>query len=508
MALLAAIISTPAFAQDDSLFNFMEPPGPHSVGLRVFEQHDRSRTFRHATDELGHPYEGDPARPLQTLIWYPAQRNAGKPMRVSDYLDLLPAETHFDEPRMAGRAQEWRTGMRPTFETLLWAVRDAPLASGRFPIVIYAPSFSFMSWENADLCEYLASFGYVVIASPSLGASTRQMTMDLSGIEAQARDISFLIGYAGSLPNTDTSEVAVAGFSWGGISNLFAAARDHRIDALVALDGSARYYPGLVRDAGVHPEQMSIPLIYFAQGQFSLEDHERFVAAPQREASSVLNAWRHGDLITARMLGLTHSGHSSMQQRSEDMWKDFPQWQIADYGRRDAAIAYGWVARYTRVFLDAYLKHDSAALSFLKKTPAENGVPAHVMAVSYRAGGGIPPSFEGFRREIGRQGFGRASEIYAALQKETPDFKLEEEDVELWAEELAQSEHLSEAIILLKLGLQMHPVSPSLYESLGDAYAQSGDQRLAVESYRKSHERTEFNGAVRQRKLELLERSR
>ena len=30
------------------------------------------------------------------------------------------------------------------------------------------------------------------------------------------------------------SEIAVAVFSWGGISNLFAAARDNRIDALVA----------------------------------------------------------------------------------------------------------------------------------------------------------------------------------------------------------------------------------------------------------------------------------
>ena len=27
--------------------------------------------------------------------------------------------------------------------------------------------------ENADLCEYLASHGYVVIASPDMGASTR-----------------------------------------------------------------------------------------------------------------------------------------------------------------------------------------------------------------------------------------------------------------------------------------------------------------------------------------------
>jgi dienelactone hydrolase len=58
-----------------------------------------------------------------------------------------------------------------------------------FPVLIYAPSDSSVSWENADLCEYFSSHGYVVLASPSMGASTRDMTDDLDGINAQARDI-------------------------------------------------------------------------------------------------------------------------------------------------------------------------------------------------------------------------------------------------------------------------------------------------------------------------------
>ena len=39
-------------------------------------------------------------------------------------------------------------------------------------------------------------------------------------------------------------------WSWGGMSSLFAGARDPRIDALVEMDGSIRYYPGLVQRAG------------------------------------------------------------------------------------------------------------------------------------------------------------------------------------------------------------------------------------------------------------------
>jgi hypothetical protein len=68
------------------------------------------------------------------------------------------------------------------------------------------------------LCGYLASHGYVVIASPSMGAMTRNMTIDIPGTNAQAGDISFLIGHAQTLPDTDMSEVAVAALSFGGMS--------------------------------------------------------------------------------------------------------------------------------------------------------------------------------------------------------------------------------------------------------------------------------------------------
>ena len=225
---------TAASAQNGPVFQFTEKPGPYQVGLKVVEQYDYSRVYRPSTDELGKPYSGERARPLQTLIWYPAQKSGGKPMSVADYADLAATETSFGKPKMPSDAREWISGMKPALTTPLWAVHGAAAAPGRFPVVIYAPSISSWSWENADLCEYLASHGYVVLASPDMGATNRAMTSDLAGINAQAGDISFLVGYAQTLPNTDMSGVAVAGFSWGGLSNLFAAARDNRIHALVA----------------------------------------------------------------------------------------------------------------------------------------------------------------------------------------------------------------------------------------------------------------------------------
>jgi predicted negative regulator of RcsB-dependent stress response len=504
-ALAVAASAVAALAQNAPLFQFTEKPGPHFVGLKVVEQYDYSRTYESRTNDLGKPYVGERARPLQTLIWYPAEKSALRPMTVGDYGKLVATETSFDKPTLSFDQNHWLDGIKPTLAMPMWAVRDAAPVSGRFPIVIYAPSFSAMSWENADLCEYLASHGYVVIASPDMGEMTRDMTNDLNGINAQARDVSFLIGYAETLHNTDMSAIAVAGFSWGGISNLFAAARDNRIDALVALDGSMRYYPGLVKQGDVHPEQMTIPLLFFAQGAMTLEDQDRYLNGEKNRGPSVLNAWTHGDLVLVRMLGLVHVEHSSMYQRNEDVWKNFSEQQIADYDRADGIVGYAWIARYTVHFLDAYLKHDAAAMAWIKKTPAENGAPSHFLSANYRPAKGLPATLESFRTELGRQGFDHAPDIYAAMQKESPSFKLDESAVNSWGLELMTDNHLPEAIDIFNLNAKNYPDSGNVYDSLGEAYMQSGQKQLAIDSYKKSLEKDPSNDNARQKLKDLGE---
>ena len=370
-------------APQTSSFQFLGKPGPYPVGLKVADQYDLSRAFVVPTKGPSESSLGKNVRPLQTLIWYPSLMSLGGPMTVGDYAQLADTEIHFNTP--SEKENRWRSLLRTSLDTRLWAVRETKPAKGRYPVLIYAPSDSSVSWENADLCEYLASYGYVVLASPSMGVSTRDMTDDLGGINAQALDISFLITYAGSLADTDLSQVAVVSWSWGGLSSLFAAARDPRIDALVEMDGSMRYYPGLVTRAGdVHPERMTIPLLCFTRN-VSLEDLENDeVPSVDKVGPNVLNAWIHGDLLTVNMLGMAHPEFSSMFQRRESAQR-FAENQVADYGREDANTSYAWVAFYTRKFLDAYLKHDASARAILERTPAKNGVPKHFMGIKLRA---------------------------------------------------------------------------------------------------------------------------
>ncbi len=244
---LSALLPTLAAAAGDTAFTFLERPGPHAVGLRMVEQYDNARSFR------------DGAWPLQTLVWYPAVRGSGKPVVYGDYMALSATTLSFGQPRKAVGFHAWFVqGMKHAEREPVKSQRDATPENGRFPVVIYAASYDAPSWENADLCEYLASHGYVVISGPGMGASREPDRQ--KGAEQQARDIAFFIAYAQTLPDADLSRIAVVGFSWGGLANVIAAARDPRIDALVSLDGSARYWPGIVEKAAdVHPENMTIP---------------------------------------------------------------------------------------------------------------------------------------------------------------------------------------------------------------------------------------------------------
>ena len=72
-------------------FSLAEKPGPYPVGLKVVEQYDHSRTFQPLVDDLGKSYQGERARPLQTLVWCPAQKSSSKRVTVGEYIisDLL-----------------------------------------------------------------------------------------------------------------------------------------------------------------------------------------------------------------------------------------------------------------------------------------------------------------------------------------------------------------------------------------------------------------------------------
>ncbi|MGF7183161.1 dienelactone hydrolase family protein [Tunturiibacter psychrotolerans] len=409
---------------------------------------------------------------------------------------MADTEISFDAPDPGHN--KWRRRLKSSFDVPLWAVRDAQMAQEHFPVLIYAPSDSSIAWENADLCEYLASHGYVVLASRSMGVSTGDMTDDLAGIDSQARDISFLITYAETLSDSDVSKVAVVSWSWGGISSLFAAARDPRIQVLAEMDGSIRYYPSFVAKAGsIHPEQLNVPLLFFTSNRENfIEDIEH--SGMDMTGHNVLNEWTHADLMTVNMLGMSHPEFSSMIERFKTP-KDFAEWdQVADYGRNDANTSYSWVALYMLQFLNAYVRHDSAAKAFLGRTPAENGVPMHIMGIIFR-----PGSFAEIMRSAARTGEESAWKAFQSFAADPKHLYMtgEEETINRLGYTLLQEKDPSSAVVLFKLNTRAYPGSANAWDSLGDGYEAMSDIQDARMSYARS---VELNPDNEHAKVELV----
>ena len=491
--LFGVLFGAMALAHAASVFVFSNEPGAHGVGLRIVQQYDYSRTYKANIDILtGQRSSGERARPLQTLIWYPAAKG-GAPLHYIDYFRTVATEEVFERPaaqidqltasRMAsGTVGLSAAAVRREEERPMWAVRDAKPAPGKFPVVIYAPSFGASAHENVELCEYLASQGYVVISTAAIGPHGRAMTSDLEGVEAQVGDIEFLVGYAQSLPQADTAHVAVIGYSWGGLANVLAAARDNRISALVSLDGSVRYYPELVRSAKyVAPERLTAPYLFVAARPNSIEDH---VAHKLDTSGSLLNDIKYADFYKLTMNPMSHANFSAEYQRfAPDSGRGF-----GEYTREESSLAMSWMARYVAQFLNAYLKNDAAGLAYLSNAPAKNGVPAHMLELDRRASRGLPPTLETFAASLGQRGFGQAAVVYGEMQKKDANFKLSADTLIHWGYLLLQADKTGQSIEIFKLATIADPKSANAFDSLAEAYQQANDKPLAIKNYQRSLE--------------------
>jgi dienelactone hydrolase len=475
--LLLAFVLAPAVAADFT----PSPPGPYRVGFHVRPQYDRSRVYQHPRNPVtAQATSGDRSRPLQTLVWYPAIGTGGA-QTYRDYVTTVATEEEFS--RMADqvrRATDALVESRPPqvqrdVHNPVRALRDAPERPGKFPVVIYAPSHSAYAIENADLCEYLASHGYIVIATPSLGPRSHAMTADLEGAEAQAEDIGFLVGYASTLAQADTSRIAVVGHSWGSLASVLAAARDDRIRALVTLDGSLRaaydYVNGGPRAAKyVTPERLAIPLLYLTR----LQDEGAI-------GSELLARMRYADVYLATLDAASHMDFSSWSLRMA------PDAAFGKRTRAQSAEAYGAMARMVERFLDARLKNDAPARRQLDDAIAANRPPAGFVSFAVHRAAGAPPTLDTFLDQLGQQGFEHIGAIYDRLHAQNPDLALDPLQAHDWGMKLLRERRPADAMQVFRLGVKLYPERfDFLYDGLGQAYEAAGERDAAIANYRQA----------------------
>jgi predicted dienelactone hydrolase len=193
-------------------------------------------------------------------IWYPAQKTNASRMTYRQYLDISPGpgplapfasrleaalrgvvaeETTGHEPRAMTPAET--TAFAQLLSTKTFAVKNAPAASGKFPVILYHPGTGGTYEDNSALFEYLASHGYIVVSSayPDPDPYSIFIGGDIAGSFA---DLNFLVTFARALPNADADRLGVMGHSYGAwVSFAWTANVDAPVRALITLDSGFEY---------------------------------------------------------------------------------------------------------------------------------------------------------------------------------------------------------------------------------------------------------------------------
>jgi predicted dienelactone hydrolase len=232
------------------------PTGAYRVGRVMFDWTDSTRT-----DPLA-PHPGT-ARELSVWLWYPAPPDTtGKP---APYAPGAWGRMHLPSIASLG-------------ETSFGAVRvhsldAAPVAPGRFPIVVLEPGLGFAAPQYTGIAENLASYGYLVAGvTPTYSANTTVLNGHLVpastagnppgfgganlhvGAAQQAGDrlvavwaddarfaaaqVAALDGSSRFAGHIDPARTAYVGHSFGGAASLQACHDDPRCAAAANLDGT------------------------------------------------------------------------------------------------------------------------------------------------------------------------------------------------------------------------------------------------------------------------------
>jgi pimeloyl-ACP methyl ester carboxylesterase len=390
----------------------------------------------------------------------------------------------------APKPGEARARLERALATRTGAVRDAPAAPGRFPVVVYNAGGGQPSWDNFALCQHLASHGFVVVASPSTWSWSRVGGgSDLASAEAAARDLEFHVGWARSQPSVDPGRIALMGFSWGGQAAVMVALRNPAVRAVVSLDGSEGNHETQWEQAPHRdPRQARAAYLGFSsslersvQGAVlrgapppSQEDLARSgeLLAHPRFASGL----KYADSYFVVMERFNHGNFASHWAYLEVEDDRRPGEPTAEQEHQDSAA----LARYVVEFLRGYLRDDGGARRWLARPPAENGIPPGTLRVDFRPASRWPrPAVDEFASLARTRGLDGLQSLVAQARVEDPAYGLTEEDFMTWAHLLGHAHQPVQALGVLRWAAEAWPESAGVRQHLCPALEADRPAQLA-----------------------------
>ncbi len=440
--------------------------GTHSIGFKTIHIEDYSRPYIKESDSIYSP------RPMQISVWYPMAMNQkntpitfGYLLSLEETVETLQKISLSDASKPSDKYLEYFKGdkIEHVFNKPMKAIFDATQLKGSFPLILYGSSQSSSGYDNALLCEQLASHGYIVITVASKGAYSRPMPFNEEGAEAQTRDLEFLYGYMHNFPNVDIKNIGTVGFSFGGLNMVTFSLKNKNVKAMVSFDGSIPPGYHILQSYNyIDIKEFNSNFLGFLGGKSYLNNYPLFDDASL------------SDIYLLKLNKLDHL--------------DFSSFNITILEKPNYVYkAYTDMANLTVQFLNQNFKKgntfDESIKNYSKEIYADlrqkksNTYPKVLKAI--------------FINYINKYGIDKGIEVYYETKKDFPEYRLFDykafRDVGYLK---MMEEDYDNAIKLYRILLDAYPNTPDSYRRLGEAYMENGDYKSARELLTKGLEMT------------------
>jgi dienelactone hydrolase len=173
------------------------------------------------------------------LVWYPAE----KALPPSNYLSQ-PASMEI--PASGGYYEQSAETIRSWTQTRTHANDNAPIAKGRFPLIIFLPGAGVFAFNYTTFAEQFTSHGFLVAVVDYYSPRAPRRNYADDDFAATENDMAhvavgtfhFLQALKQWSEHLDPGRLQVAGHSIGGAAAISAARLDRNIRASVDMDGA------------------------------------------------------------------------------------------------------------------------------------------------------------------------------------------------------------------------------------------------------------------------------
>jgi len=476
-------------------------PGPYSIGFKTIEKYDYSRVFRPKYDYFGNELPGERARPIQVCLWYPAKDdNSSTEMTYAEYVYPYPNDDGFINLLSSLQNREINYlhyisrgnhgYVLDLMSAKMAAVKNAVGLDGPFPLLIYHPDRSRSYCENAVMCEYLASNGFVFAAAHSLGMSSVNFEENPANLEAQIRDKEFAVSCLKDHSYINHNKIGTLGYSQGGMAALIMQMRNTDVEAAASLEGwfvinerieLAMQFPSF------NINRMAVPLLQISGQQ---DEHINFALF-----DSLIYSDRYS-LQLKDFHGTDFTHYSMFSVIASDSVKT-----LMEPKRRGYEI----ICRYVLNHFKAKLERDENSIEFLKNSPKDNGFEPELITFNSFARQELPPTSEQFVGIVRQGKITEAVEIYEKFKKTAPNrIIFREATFNALGYQFIQTGRTEAAIEIFKMNADAYPRSANTWDSLAEACMANGDNEFAIKYYRKALETLESDTTTTEDLKELI----